>query len=234
MLDNNLCFTEDTWRNRLKAVRTAVWCAIKRNLAFQCTISWYSPALLSASCSGSPSRWGTPLSAAHTASFCACILLLPPCESISTQATHHIHWFLSALRPPAHTHVSVFNMWDDTTMSPYSTVAWHCVKSLFATLGQIICTRQSLYCVTLNLRCYSVLWLYRTFKALSSSMSVLFCFSRTATRFSRHLTYSFFFRRHSRAASLEATTERLCKQESILYSVYRSHCLRHHQSKRTC
>lgn len=134
------------------------------------------------------------------------------------------------------THTRLSLQRDDTTMqlSPYSTVAWHCVKSLFATLGQIICTRQSLYCVTLNLRCYSVLWLYRTFKALSSSMSVLFCFSRTATRFSRHLTYSFFFRRHSRAASLEATTERLCKQESILYSVYRSHCLRHHQSKRTC
>lgn len=45
-----------------------------------------------------------------------------------------------------------------------------------------------------------------SFKALSSSIRVLFWFSSTATRFSRHLTYSFFFRRHSRAASLEATT----------------------------
>ena len=33
-------------------------------------------------------------------------------------------------------------------------------------------------------------------------MSALFWFSSTATRFSRHLMYSFFFRRHSRAASL--------------------------------
>lgn len=45
-----------------------------------------------------------------------------------------------------------------------------------------------------------------SFKDLSSSIRVLFWFSSTATRFSRHLTYSFFFRRHSRAASLEATT----------------------------
>lgn len=42
-------------------------------------------------------------------------------------------------------------------------------------------------------------------RALSSSMRVLFWFSSTATRFSRHLTYSFFFLRHSRAASLEPT-----------------------------
>lgn len=62
--------------------------------------------------------------------------------------------------------------------------------------------------------CYSVLWQYRSLRALSSSMSILFCFSSKATRFSRHLTYSFFFRRHSRAASLEATTERLCEHES--------------------
>lgn len=32
-------------------------------------------------------------------------------------------------------------------------------------------------------------------------MSALFWFSNTATRFSRHLMYSFFLRRHSRAAS---------------------------------
>lgn len=50
---------------------------------------------------------------------------------------------------------------------------------------------------------HSDLWQYRSLSALSSSMSVLFWFSKTATRFSRHLTYSFFFRRHSRAASLE-------------------------------
>lgn len=41
---------------------------------------------------------------------------------------------------------------------------------------------------------------------MSSSISVLFWFSRTATRFSRHFTYSFFFRRHSRAASLKMST----------------------------
>lgn len=70
-------------------------------------------------------------------------------------------------------------------------------------------------------RCYSVLWQYRSLRALSSSMSILFCFSSTATRFSRHLTYSFFFRRHSRAASLELTTERLCEHESCKsYNVF--------------
>lgn len=42
-----------------------------------------------------------------------------------------------------------------------------------------------------------------SFSAFSSSIKVLFWFSNTATRFSRHLTYSFFFLRHSRAASLE-------------------------------
>lgn len=50
---------------------------------------------------------------------------------------------------------------------------------------------------------YPVLTQYRSFNVLSSSIRVLFWFSRTATRFSRHLTYSFFFRRHSRAASLK-------------------------------
>lgn len=70
------------------------------------------------------------------------------------------------------------------------------------------------FSVRLATDCYSVLWQYRSLRALSSSMSILFCFSSTATRFSRHLTYSFFFRRHSRAASLEATTERLCEHES--------------------
>lgn len=49
---------------------------------------------------------------------------------------------------------------------------------------------------------YSDLWQYKSLRALSSSMRVLFWFSSTATRFSRHLTYSFFFLRHSRAASL--------------------------------
>ena len=42
-----------------------------------------------------------------------------------------------------------------------------------------------------------------SFSAFSSSIRVLFWFSNTATRFSRHFTYSFFFLRHSRAASLE-------------------------------
>lgn len=51
--------------------------------------------------------------------------------------------------------------------------------------------------------CYSALWQYRSFSAFSSSIRVLFWFSNTATRFSRHLTYSFFFLRHSRAASLK-------------------------------
>lgn len=49
---------------------------------------------------------------------------------------------------------------------------------------------------------YSDLWQYRSLRAFSSSIRVLFWFSSTATRFSRHLTYSFFFLRHSRAASL--------------------------------
>ena len=40
-------------------------------------------------------------------------------------------------------------------------------------------------------------------------MSVLFWFSKTATRFSRHFTYSFFFLRHSRAASLKYKAEPL-------------------------
>lgn len=43
---------------------------------------------------------------------------------------------------------------------------------------------------------------YISFMALSSSIRVLFWFSSTATRFSRHRTYSFFLRRHSLAASL--------------------------------
>lgn len=71
--------------------------------------------------------------------------------------------------------------------------------------------------------CYSFLWQYRSLRALSSSISILFCFSSTATRFSRHLTYSFFFRRHSRAASLEATTEELCEREYCIHCVYRYH-----------
>lgn len=49
---------------------------------------------------------------------------------------------------------------------------------------------------------YSDLWQYKSLRAFSSSMRVLFWFSNTATRFSRHFTYSFFFRRHSLAASL--------------------------------
>src|SRR4029434_9667565 len=43
--------------------------------------------------------------------------------------------------------------------------------------------------------------------AFSSSISVLFWFSKTATRFSKHFTYSFFFRLHSRAASLHTHTQ---------------------------
>lgn len=51
-----------------------------------------------------------------------------------------------------------------------------------------------------------------SFSAFSSSIRVLFWFSNTATRFSRHLTYSFFFLRHSRAASLERERERKGKR----------------------
>jgi len=43
---------------------------------------------------------------------------------------------------------------------------------------------------------------YISLSAFNSSINALFWFSRTATRFSKHLTYSFFFRRHSFAASL--------------------------------
>lgn len=65
--------------------------------------------------------------------------------------------------------------------------------------------------------CHSDLWQYRSLRALSSSMSVLFWFSKTATRFSRHLTYSFFFRRHSRAASLQRKTISLFQFKSSIY-----------------
>lgn len=64
--------------------------------------------------------------------------------------------------------------------------------------------------------CHSDLWQYRSFSALSSSMSVLFWFSKTATRFSKHLTYSFFFRRHSRAASLQKNKNNLLISMQII------------------
>lgn len=44
--------------NRLKAVRAAVCCATSRNGVLKCTVSWDTPALLPASCFGSPSWWG--------------------------------------------------------------------------------------------------------------------------------------------------------------------------------
>lgn len=66
-----------------------------------------------------------------------------------------------------------------------------------------LCTRKSARTKGERVVHHSDLWQYRSFSALSSSMRVLFWFSKTATRFSRHLTYSFFFRRHSRAASLK-------------------------------
>lgn len=47
-------------------------------------------------------------------------------------------------------------------------------------------------------------WQYSSFSDFSSSIRVLFWFSNTATRFSRHFMYSFFFLRHSLAASLLA------------------------------
>ena len=49
---------------------------------------------------------------------------------------------------------------------------------------------------------FSLAPVYNSFSDLSSSISALFWFSSTATLFSRHLMYSFFFRRHSLAASL--------------------------------
>ena len=65
-------------------------------------------------------------------------------------------------------------------------------------------------------RFYSDLWQYKSLRALSSSMRVLFWFSSTATRFSRHLTYSFFFLRHSRAASLhDINTMSVCKRATF-------------------
>lgn len=54
---------------------------------------------------------------------------------------------------------------------------------------------------------YSDLWQYKSFRVFSSSINVLFWFSRTATRFSKHFTYSFFFRLHSFAASLKRKRE---------------------------
>ena len=44
--------------------------------------------------------------------------------------------------------------------------------------------------------------MYSSFRDFSSSIRALFWFSSTATRFSRHLIYSFFLFRHSLAASL--------------------------------
>lgn len=48
----------------------------------------------------------------------------------------------------------------------------------------------------------SVFCWYNSFNDFSSSISVWFLFSSTATRFSKHFMYSFFFLLHSRAASL--------------------------------
>ena len=45
-------------------------------------------------------------------------------------------------------------------------------------------------------------WQYISFRFCSSPIKSLFCCSKIWTRFSRHFIYSFFFRRHSRAASL--------------------------------
>lgn len=64
---------------------------------------------------------------------------------------------------------------------------------------QVVCKSVFLRCFQ---ACYSGLWQQMSLRALSSSIRVLFWFSSTATRFSKHFTYSFFFLRHSRAASL--------------------------------
>ena len=61
---------------------------------------------------------------------------------------------------------------------------------------------------------YSDLWQYRSLRVFNSSISVLFWFSNTATRFSKHLTYSFFFRLHSFAASLEDREKSQCQKET--------------------
>lgn len=55
----------------------------------------------------------------------------------------------------------------------------------------ITCQPQSVFC-----------WQYSSLSDCSSSIRALFWFSSTATLFSRHLMYSFFFLLHSRAASL--------------------------------
>lgn len=57
-----------------------------------------------------------------------------------------------------------------------------------------------------------------SFKVSSSSMSFLFWTSSTATRLSRHFTYSFFRRRHSLAASLEKV-EAEGQTEQILHAI---------------
>lgn len=73
---------------------------------------------------------------------------------------------------------------------------------------------------------YSDLWQYKSLRAFSSSMRVLFWFSSTATRFSRHFTYSFFFRRHSRAASLWDKRIRVHEGTAHQLDTYRSNSVR--------
>lgn len=59
-----------------------------------------------------------------------------------------------------------------------------------------------------------------SFKVSSSSISFLFWTSRTATRLSRHLTYSFFRRRHSLAASLKENRKQKGKQNIFSHARY--------------
>lgn len=59
-----------------------------------------------------------------------------------------------------------------------------------------------------------------SFKVSSSSISFLFWTSSTATRLSRHLTYSFFRRRHSLAASLKENRKQKGKQDIFSHARY--------------
>lgn len=59
-----------------------------------------------------------------------------------------------------------------------------------------------------------------SFKVSSSSISFLFWTSSTATRLSRHLTYSFFRRRHSLAASLKENRKQKGKQNIFSHAHY--------------
>lgn len=90
-------------------------------------------------------------------------------------------------------------LWDIIPLLPSKT-------SIFVLVQQKITKNKNL--------CHSgFCWQYNSFSDLSSSIRALFCVSKTATRLSRHLMYSFFFLRHSRAASLKTKFFNLIKSE---------------------